>query len=195
MITDKMRKEAVDVEFHWVNETGDVGELTAGANIKPTVRNPLPNPQIDAEPRQHSFATCPPLDIALMGAHDASYMMSETEIAFVQKVHNGCAAFLFICGGFLAALQAGLLKGKTATAPRPMVAVLRKSNPEVNWIVKRWARDGKVWTSGALLNGLDMTKAFVTEIWGGEGTLVEFVLRLGGYPERNINYADVPWDI
>jgi transcriptional regulator GlxA family with amidase domain len=128
-----------------------------------------------------------------MGAHDAGYTMTEGEIKFIQKCNEDCAALLFICGGFLAALSAGLLKGKTATAPRPMVEGLRASHPEVNWITKRWANDGKIWTSGALLNGTDMTSAFAEKFWGGEGTFTEFGLRLGGYPNRDIDYADVPW--
>lgn len=130
-----------------------------------------------------------------MGAYDVDYIMSEAELNFIQKTHDDCVAFLFICGGFLAALQTGLLKGKTATAPRPMIEYLRKANPEVNWVTKRWAHDGKIWTSGALLNGTDMTQAFVTKFWGGEGSFAEFGLRLGGYPHRDVDYADVPWDI
>jgi len=121
--------------------------------------------------------------------------MTEGKIEFIRKSHDGCAVMLFICGGFLAALGAGLLEGKTATAPRPMVEYLRIVHPEVNWFTKRWARDGKIWTSGALLNGTDMKKAFITEVWGGEGSFAEFGLRLGGYPCKDIDYADVPWDI
>jgi len=37
LLTDKMRKEALDVEFYWVNETGEPARLSAGAIIKPTV--------------------------------------------------------------------------------------------------------------------------------------------------------------
>ncbi|KAK5047709.1 hypothetical protein LTR84_006374 [Exophiala bonariae] len=189
MMSDKMRDEALDVEFFWVNESGDHAELTGGMSVKPT----------------HTFETCPPLDIALMGAHDAGYMLSPGEIAFIRKTHDDCAAFIAICGGFLCVLQAGLLAGKTATAPRPFVAHLRNSNPEVNWVEKRYVRDGKIWTSGALLNGVDLVAAFAEEFWGGgvgkgkekaePNDLVEFSLRLGAYPRRDVEYRDVPWVI
>jgi len=179
MISDEWRKQALDVEFHWVNESGETANLTAGGVINPS----------------HTFATCPPLDIALMGAHGVDYTLSKAETDFIKKTHDDCAAFLFICGGVLAALQSDLLEGKTATAPRPLVELMRQMNPGVNWVSKRWARDGKVWTSGALLNGTDMTREFVTEAFGGEGTYAEFCLRLGGYPYRDIDYADVPWPI
>ena len=128
-----------------------------------------------------------------MGAHDMGYMLTEGEKKFIQKCNTESAALLFICGGYIAALQAGILEGKRATAPRPLVPLMQQSNPEVNWVTKRWTKDGKIWTTGALLNGTDMTAAFVTEVWGGEGSLVEFGLRLGGYPVRDVDYADVPW--
>lgn len=130
-----------------------------------------------------------------MGAHDQGYVMTPGEVAFLQKCNSESTALLFICGGFMAALQAGLLKGKTATAPRPMIEFLRKSSPEVDWVAKRWVHDGKIWTSGTLLNGTDMTRAFAEEYWGGEGTLAEFALRLGGYPFRDQDYKDVPWEL
>lgn len=141
--------------------------------------------------QQDSFATCPPLDIVLMGAHNITYHLNEAEKVFIRKAYEECAAFITICGGFLSALESGLLEGKTATGPRLMLDDLRQMAPGVNWIEKRWVRDGKLWTSGALLNGLDLTKAFVTEYWGGEGTLVEFSLALGAYPDRDVDYKDV----
>lgn len=249
-MSDKMRGEALDVEFHWVNESGELAELTGGMSLKPTVcmgtnivapnyrtwildylwssSPPFPIPYLVFEnPHplqdlihyiQDTFATCPPLDIALMGAHDSGYTLSDGETAYIRKVFSECAAFITICGGSLSALQAGIMAGKTATAPRPFVDFLRKSNPEVNWVVKRWVRDGKLWTSGALLNGLDLMAAFVDEFWGaknyakgsglGDGkddgeevqvqlddSLVEFALRLGAFPRRDVDYKDVPWAI
>lgn len=130
-----------------------------------------------------------------MGAPDNGYILTPGELAFLKKCNEDCAALLVICGGFLAPLQAGLLAGKTATAPRLMIGYLRQAHPEVNWVAKRWANDGKIWTSGALLNGTDMTKAFVESVWGGEGSLVEFSTRLGGYPVRDIDYKDVSWEV
>lgn len=130
-----------------------------------------------------------------MGAHNAGYSLTDGEKAFLRKCNDESTALLFICGGFEAALQAGILQGKTATAPRPMIPMLQQMAPDVKWVTKRWANDGKIWTSGALLNGTDMTAAFVREYFGGEGSLAEFGLRLGGYPVRDIDYKDVEWDL
>jgi transcriptional regulator GlxA family with amidase domain len=129
-----------------------------------------------------------------MGAHDAKYNINEAEIKFIKKAYEECFAFLTICGGFVAPLQAGLLKGKTATGPRILLEMLRKSNPEVDWVEKRWVRDGKLWSSGALLNGNDMVAAFMRETYNSDPEgIVEFGLRLGAWPHRHLDYADVPW--
>jgi len=127
-----------------------------------------------------------------MGAHETGYTLNEAERKFIKQSYENCAAFITICGGFLSALQSGLLEGKIATGPRPMLETLRKVAPGVKWVEKRWVRDEKLWTSGALLNGLDLVRGFVTEYWGGEDTLVEFALTLGAYPDRDVDYADVP---
>ena len=143
---------------------------------------------------QDTFAGCPPLDIVLMGAHVhlEGYTPSEAELAFMRKSYDDCSAFITICGGFLAPFQAGLFKGKTVAGPRFMLDQLRQSAPETTWVEERWHRDGKLWTSGALLNGLDLIRAFGTEYWGGEGTLLQFALETGHYPQRDLGYADAP---
>jgi transcriptional regulator GlxA family with amidase domain len=72
-----------------------------------------------------------------------------------------------------------------------MLDILRKQAPETNWVPKRWVRDGKLWTSGALLNGADMMTNFIKHYWGGEGTYAEFLSKLGAWTDRDIDYKDV----
>ncbi|KAK8050138.1 hypothetical protein PG994_011868 [Apiospora phragmitis] len=170
------KTKALDIGFHWVSETGQrTSRLTSGLSVVPT----------------DSFATCPPLDIVLMGAVlQEGYQPTEAELAFVRKCHEDCSAFLTICAGMMVPLQAGILKGLTCTAPQAMLPMLREKAPETNWVEKRWARDGKVWTSGVLLNGQDLMVAFVREYWGGEGSLGEAVIQLGSWPLRSVNYDE-----
>jgi hypothetical protein len=40
VLPDHLRAQALDFEFHWVNETGKPADLTAGAVINPTVKAP-----------------------------------------------------------------------------------------------------------------------------------------------------------
>jgi transcriptional regulator GlxA family with amidase domain len=129
-----------------------------------------------------------------MGAHEMSYIPNTAELEFIRKSYNHCAAFLTICGGVIPASMAGVLKGKTCTAPQVMLGMMRKQSPDTNWVEKRYAQDEKVWTSGALLNGLDMMRAFVIQTWGNEGagSIAQFLLQLGHFPTRDVDYKDAP---
>ena len=142
---------------------------------------------------QDSFETCPPLDIVIVGAHNLSYTPNPAEIAFVRKSYENCKAFISVCGGILVPLQAGILDGKTATGPRFMLDVLRQQSPSTNWLEKRWLRDGKLWTAGALLNGMDLMAAFAQEYWGGEGTLATKMSSMGSWVNRDLDYKDEQW--
>ncbi|KIY03035.1 uncharacterized protein Z520_01501 [Fonsecaea multimorphosa CBS 102226] len=173
---DGIAAQALDIEIHWVNETGKTAKLTGGLSLQPT----------------DNFSTCPPLDIVLMGAHLGGYTPNEAELDFVRKSYENCSAFITICAGLQAAFEAGLFKNKTVAAPRFVLQQLRAAAPETNWVEKRWHRDGKLWTSGALLNGLEVMRAFGTEYWGGEGTLVQYALDSGHWPHRDVDYSDAP---
>jgi transcriptional regulator GlxA family with amidase domain len=120
-----------------------------------------------------------------MGAYFPGYTPTEAELAFIRKAHDESTAFLSICGGFIPAELAGVLAGKTATAPRFMVPELQKQDPRTTWVEKRYVRDGKIWTSGALLNGLDLMREFMLEYWP---ELTKIAIRLGGLPVRSIDY-------
>ncbi|QIW96688.1 hypothetical protein AMS68_002206 [Peltaster fructicola] len=140
---------------------------------------------------------CPPLDIVLMGAHWSDHAAAGTptqaEIEFVRKAYKECTAYISICGGMMVPLHAGLLDGKTCTAPRLLLDAMKKDYPSVDWVERRYVKDkdGKIWTSGTLLNGLDLMRAFVHETWGGAGTLAEQLLYDGAWPVRDAEYKDV----
>lgn len=130
----------------------------------------------------------------LLAAYKQSYTPNTAELDFIRKSYKDCVAFLTICGGVIPACLAGVLNGKSATGPRVALDILRKMSPETTWLDKRYVQDGKIWTSGALLNGLDMMRAFVTSVWGYEGTgeIAQVLLKLGHYPIRDIDYKDAP---
>lgn len=54
--------------------------------------------------------------------------------------------------------------------------------------------DGKIWTTGVLLNGLDMVVSLARSVWGGqdgEGPgIVDVLASAGGWPERDVEYRD-----
>ena len=114
------------------------------------------------------------------------YTPTEAELAYIRKAHDESVAFLTICGGFLGPQLAGVLAGKTATAPRFMLPELKEKDPRTQWVDKRFARDGKVWTSGALLNGLDLMREFLKEYWP---ELAAVSISMGGVPVRDVEYV------
>ncbi|EOD52903.1 putative dj-1 family protein [Neofusicoccum parvum UCRNP2] len=169
-----MVEEGIDIELHWVTEDGSLAKMKSGAQIKPT----------------DSFESCPPLDIVLMGAHDFKYQTSEAEKLFIRKSFEQCAAFLTICGGIFPMLDAGLLQGKTVSAPRMVLEMMRENVPIVNWVDKRWVRDGKIWSSSTLLNGTDLIRGFAEEVWGGRSGMIEALLDMGHFPVRDVDFKD-----
>ncbi|KAG8164127.1 hypothetical protein KVR01_006045 [Diaporthe batatas] len=162
-------------DFHWVAVTDKAPcKLTAGVQLIPT----------------DTFETCPPLDIVLTGANDFNYEMTEAELNFICKSWNDCSVYLAICNGQESLLKAGILAGKTATAPSDLLPILRQQHPETTWVEKRWQRDGKLWTSGTNMNGLDLMRAFMFETWGGKRDLVEKLSRMAAWPMRDVNFGD-----
>lgn len=101
-----------------------------------------------------------------------------------------------VCTGFLAPLHAGLLDNIHATAPRGFLETLKKDFKDVKWEEKRWVRDGKIWSSGAIMNGFEMMGEFMRERWGGVGRngegeggkLVGFALGMSDFPRRGVEY-------
>ncbi|KAI7919915.1 tRNA (cytosine-5-)-methyltransferase NCL1 [Pyricularia oryzae] len=179
-VPEELRAQAIDVVFHWVSEAGPAtpSRLNCGITLVPT----------------DSFEDCPHLDIVVMGAHLAGYVPTATELAFVRRTYETCSAFIAICGGVQVPLMAGLLDGKKATGPRFLLDMFRQQAPATEWLEKRWVRDGKMWTSGALLNGLDLMHAFAHEHWGNvsgdEESLVGFSCKITAWPNRDIDYKD-----
>lgn len=108
----------------------------------------------------------------------------------MRKSYSDSSAFLTICGGVEVPRLAGLLEGRTATGPRFIIeSMLRAQSPGVKWVERRWVRDGKLWTSGALLNGTDMMRNFAMEFWG-DRKVVGMMCEMGGWPDRDVEYKD-----
>jgi hypothetical protein len=66
-----------------------------------------------------------------------------------------------------------------------MVPELQKQDPRTTWVEKRFVRDGKIWTSGALLNGLDLMREFMMVYWP---ELTRITIPLAGLPVRSVEY-------
>ncbi|KAL9119853.1 MAG: hypothetical protein Q9187_003589, partial [Circinaria calcarea] len=140
--------QGVEMEFHYVTESGEgMQAMTAGFRLGVT----------------DSIATCPPLDILILGGPSPAYVPSPAVISFLRTQLAHCDAFMTVCTGIFPALHAGTLSGRAATGPKGLLPLLGKQHPDVKWERKRWVRDGKIWTSGTITNGLDSMAAFMRE--------------------------------
>lgn len=66
--------------------------------------------------------------------------------------------------------------------------MLREEKPEVKWVEKRWVRDGKVWSSGAIANGVEMMASFMREEFGEQREITETMLGLADFAKRGTVY-------
>lgn len=58
---------------------------------------------------------------------------------------------------------------------------------------KWWVSDGKLWTSGALLNGTDLVHNLAKHYWGsGRESLVDLNANTTAWSDRDVDYKDVP---
>jgi transcriptional regulator GlxA family with amidase domain len=106
------------------------------------------------------------LDILLIPGPDPSEIFDEEVLNFVRghvawKGEGGKKTdVLSVCTGIFILGQSGVLKGKKASGPRPLVPTLQKKFPEATWVDnKRWVEDGNIWSSGKNELSLSMEKA------------------------------------
>ncbi len=69
-----------------------------------------------------------------------------------------------------------------------LLPMLQAQHPETHWEEKRWVRDGDLWSSGGVTNGLDMMAAFMRERWPEKRQLVECMLEIADVGGRGQEY-------
>ncbi|KAL8757588.1 MAG: hypothetical protein Q9199_002119 [Rusavskia elegans] len=172
-LPEHLASKALDIEYCFINETGESPHpMTGGFKLVVT----------------HSIETCPPLDILLIGGPALSYRPSEPIQHFIQHQYEHVRALLTICTGYIPALYSGILDGKTATAPRGLLPMLKEEKPNVKWVEKRWVRDGKVWSGGAMANGMDLMAGFMWEEFEEQRELTEMMMGMADFVKRGPVY-------
>ncbi|CEO59829.1 hypothetical protein PMG11_04484 [Penicillium brasilianum] len=118
----------------------------------------------------HTFATAPPLDVLLVpggrGSRGSSPPVTEA-IAFIQKTYPSLKYLITVCTGSGLVARAGLLDGKRATSNKMVWREMSALRPEVEWVARaRWVVDGNIWTSSGVSAGIDVTLAWIGEVFG-----------------------------
>ncbi|KAE8334540.1 hypothetical protein BDV24DRAFT_172391 [Aspergillus arachidicola] len=118
----------------------------------------------------HTFASAPPLDVLLIPGGLGTRSLAapvEHAISFIRSNHVHLKYLITICTGTSLAARAGILDGKRATTNKMAWAESTALRPQVEWVPHaRWVVDGNIWTSSGVSAGIDVTLAWVEEVFG-----------------------------
>ncbi|KAJ5306042.1 DJ-1/PfpI family protein [Penicillium antarcticum] len=104
-------------------------------------------------------------------------------IEFVQKVFPSVKYIISICNGAGVLARTGILDGRRATTNKLLWEPTTALRKEVHWVKEaRWVMDGNTWTASGVSAGIDVTLAFVRQVYGRD---------LAGSIAREIEYV---WD-
>jgi putative intracellular protease/amidase len=102
-----------------------------------------------------------------------------TLTSWLRAQHSKGAVIMSICDGAKVLAQAGLLKGRTATAHWYSLTELRRQFPETNWRDdRRYVFDDRVFTTSGVSASVPATFALLERIAGAEAT-ARFASSLG----------------
>ncbi|KAJ5391230.1 class I glutamine amidotransferase-like protein [Penicillium cosmopolitanum] len=118
----------------------------------------------------HTFANAPALDVLLVpggqGSRGSSPVVLET-IAFIRDSYPSLKYLITVCTGAGLAARAGVLDGRRATTNKKAWKDIIVLGPEVKWVARaRWVTDGNIWTSSGVSAGIDVTLAWIEELFG-----------------------------
>ena len=164
---------AQEMVFHYISSTMSPAFMTPSISINPTVT-------YDDAPRD--------LDILLIGGPPLDHRPLAAA-KFMTEVVPRTKTVMTTCVGSLWLASTGVLDGRMCTTNRELLEVAKKMYPNVEWIDKRWAVDGKFWTSGGAGAGIDMVSTYTREHF--DKKLVDTSLSLMDFvPEaRGVEYA------
>jgi len=144
---------AIPVSIHYINGGSAPDShvpMTSSATLP--VTDTLTSPAV--QPGQ--------LDVLLIPGPDPNLVPNESVLDFIRGHEKANSTdFLVICTGSFPAGYAGLLDGKRVTGPRGLMSKLKSKFPDAQFVDRRWERDGRVWTSGGITNGFDLTAAYL----------------------------------
>ncbi|KAJ6149320.1 DJ-1 domain InhA-type [Penicillium samsonianum] len=120
----------------------------------------------------HTFAAAPSLDVLLvpggLGTRVSSPAIEEA-IAYIRNVYPQLGYLITVCTGAGLAARAGVLDRKRATTNKMAWAEITGLAVNVDWVPHaRWVVDGNVWSSSGVSAGMDVTLAWIEEVYGSE---------------------------
>ncbi|KIM30422.1 hypothetical protein M408DRAFT_328023 [Serendipita vermifera MAFF 305830] len=156
--------------------------------VPATTFNDLDQPVTYMKPT-HTIDENVNLDVLLIPGGPRTSMNTNI-INYVKNLYPKLQYIISVCSGATILAKAGVIDGKCATTTKFDWAETTQTGPGVNWVpCARWVTDGNVWTSSGVAAGIDLTHAFIKEIFGNE-TLAD---RAANILEIDI-HKDSSWD-
>ena len=114
----------------------------------------------------HSFATCPPLDVIVVpgGQGTRKEVDNKTLVDFVQQRGRQAAWVTSVCTGAFILSRAGFLQGRRATTYWAVHDQLRAEPGIAEVARERFVRDGNVITAAGVSAGIDMALYLVAQL-------------------------------
>ncbi|TEB34354.1 ThiJ/PfpI [Coprinellus micaceus] len=146
-------EKAPVINWHWISTAGDLEPVTATAG-------PIQAPTT-------TFKESPQLDYLLVPGPDPLLKLSDECNSWIKAQFGGLKNLLTVCTGSLLITQTGLLDGvEAATNKVALKSIVGQGKFEqfskVKWVKdKRFAKDGKIWSSAGITAGLDLAAEFV----------------------------------
>jgi putative intracellular protease/amidase len=125
-----------------------------------------PGPQTVAE---HSFDTCPQLDLLLLpgGIGTIAQLANEALLEFLRARSRSAEFSMSVCSGSAILARAGLLDGRRATSNKIFFKLATDQSEKVEWVPgARWVEDGSFVTSSGVSAGTDMALGVISRLYG-----------------------------
>lgn len=137
----------------------------------------------------HTFESCPKLDMLFVPGPPPDYVPPPDLAAFLLRRAAEVDVLMADCSGPCVLAALGLLDGKRATVNKEAIGAMEEAFPKVKWERKeRWVVDGKTWTAGGAVAGMDMMVAFLKSERFGLGELAEMPQKLIEFDPRGQFY-------
>ncbi|KAJ5895213.1 hypothetical protein N7495_006904 [Penicillium taxi] len=140
----------------------------------------------------HTYSAAPRLDVLIVpggfGTRGSSPIVEEV-VSFIREVYPSLKYLITICTGAGLAARAGVLDGKRATTNKMAFNEMKSLGTDVMWVSHaRWVVDGSIWTSAGVSAGIDVTLAWVGDVFGEDKAK-----KIAGYMEYDW-HRDASWD-
>ena len=117
---------------------------------------------------QYTLDNHPGIDVLIIpgGFGTRALLTDDTVLKWVSKVHENTAVTMSVCTGSLMLGKLGLLDGTRATTHHEVFDLFKKTSPKAILSTDRFTENGKVYTSGGISAGIDLSFHIVTKLFG-----------------------------